>query len=384
MTIFTQQGRALGPVAGTVRGLMRSNSGQDPEAAINRLTACAVVTAGQLGRLNATNQQILSVQNDIALKQQQIVELGHEQVRLQSMMLNVQTAQLAVQRQQLVMQQIAALNLEVQTTLQRKEAVQRDRQRQLKDAAFESKQKVAEISKVPDLVERFALLTQLAASVDAVGLSPNELEEIGDKEYAQSLVDDISRAITVTAAAFSPEDQQDMEFLLANMGARYQWSAASASAGANVATLNAQNAQLNRQIAEVDRALAARTVSNRIDQIPTSKKAMACGVFSLVPVAIFLVAALQSPNSDSQAGVMNLAMLATLLLCGSIVFLATRANARVPLLRRREVLVAQLGQLDHYGHAAAQSATATDSQRTAHAAAIQEFLARRPALDPFL
>jgi hypothetical protein len=313
-------------------------------------------------------------------------------------MLNVQTQQLAVQRQQLVMQQISALNLEVQTRLQQQQSIHRERQRQLKDAAFESKQKVASLSAVPDLVERFVLLSQLAASIDRVGLSPNELEEIGDKEYAQSMVDDLSKSISETTAALSPEHQSDLQFFLANVGARQNMNAASAAASANVAGLSAHQAQLHREIASVDQWLSQKRFADWVEQKwPKAPGFVSAKIWRVVlAVVVFALSLGQcviggvvdssyGPSSKIHAVPAIIIYGALIPMSLAVTMLVFALNTdRESMKKKKDALLAQLAQLDQHGNAAASGAAATESQRIALTTTINAFIARHPGLQSFL
>jgi len=151
---------------------------------------------------------MLAVEKDIAQKQAQLVDLNKQQVALSQQAIDVATQQLAVQKQQLVFSQISSVQLQLQTQMQEENKLQRRRQKELKEAAYANKQQVISINKENDLLVRYAMLLVQKQEVDFVGLTPNELEEIGDKEYVRESLDFHNASIADARIGYTEDKKQ--------------------------------------------------------------------------------------------------------------------------------------------------------------------------------
>lgn len=381
MNEWSNEGRALGTVRGVFGDVLKSTKNPNQDLAMQRLSACAVINTGQLARLNQTNHQMLAVQSEIAQGQQRLEMLGHEQVRIQSEMLNVQTQQLAIQKQQLVAQETSAIQLQIQTKLQMQQALHRERQKNLKEAAFEAKQKIASVSNCPDLVERFALLTQQTVSMEQVGLVPNELEELQDKEYTNEVVNGLAENLRQVFALATDDEKKDIQFLLEFAGLRRQLYAASANANANIQNLSAHQAARNNEIASIESQLAQRSFAQTLDRLlPQGPQALPAKVFrGGLAVAAWIVLVIVGGMLKFPA-VGGIGFLIGAVLMG-MTFMADDPEPR--LRARLDQLKREIDDIERHGEAAMQGANQAEGNRAAMENQIGEFLQRHPALQSF-
>jgi hypothetical protein len=224
-----------------------------------------ITTAARDERRRAARSSARRNKQSIDAKQSRLIELGEAQVQLQSAMLNVQQQQLAVQQQTAISAEISATQLQIQTQMQEKVALDRERQKQLKQTAFSLRQKLTsgEVTNHPDLVARAWMLATLVVDVSRVGLLPNEMEELADKEYAQTVISTLESGIRDTTAQLSSPEREDLAFAFAYAGTLADHARSLEQARAGAMSWGAARAQLESRIGAFDAQLA--TIKTDID-----------------------------------------------------------------------------------------------------------------------
>jgi hypothetical protein len=174
----------------------------------------AGATNSELRKLGKTFDEVKGVQSRIAAGQDKIAQLSQQQVQLQQAMLDVQRRQLAVQEQTLVVTQLQLEQSQIQTALQQLSMLQRQRQRELKEAAFSIRKRLDSLKSHDDPLRSWVVLALEMRDADSAGLEASELEEIADKEYVQEVRRELNAATEESRARMSEGDISLIEALL--------------------------------------------------------------------------------------------------------------------------------------------------------------------------
>jgi hypothetical protein len=171
----------------------------------------AGATNTELQKLGRSLEEQGRCQTQIAAGQQKIANLSQKQVELQSAMLDVQRKQLAVQEQTLVTVQLQLEQTQLQTLMQQVALIHRQRQRELKEAAFSVRRRLEQFRAEPDWLRVYVLVALELRDADSVGLVPSELEEITDKEYTEASLVALREAMASAESELSDSDRALLE-----------------------------------------------------------------------------------------------------------------------------------------------------------------------------
>jgi hypothetical protein len=148
-----------------------------------------MITNAELKRLNQTTAQIAAANEKL---------LG-----LQAETLNEATKQTAIMESQL---QIAQIN-----------ELEKNRQNEIKQAAFSVEQRIIDISTHPSKVAKYFYYKDQLNQIDLVGLTPDSPNEISDKKYVRDILSKLQSEISSVNAELSAKEVNDVEAYYQNI-----------------------------------------------------------------------------------------------------------------------------------------------------------------------
>jgi len=148
----------------------------------------------RLGELNKKNNELINITKQI----------GEAQSKLQNIELQIQSEQLEVQNKMLI-------QLEIQNKIKLKEALEREKQKELKDVFFMVKSKIEEIILHKDNLTVFIDLCRIEKDLIQNDLKPNDLEEIKDKEFASDVLKIFYQEKEKATNNLTDEEKKDLE-----------------------------------------------------------------------------------------------------------------------------------------------------------------------------
>jgi hypothetical protein len=172
---------------------------------LKKNTAANELQHQELKKVSAATQNLAHAQRAVEVQQARIVELNKQSLALQEEANDIGKAQLALQKQQLVAQELATVQLQMQTQLLQLEHLRTAQQRAFKEAAHSLRDRLGRVDPEWSPLVRAVLFTALIRARFAAGLTPSALEEIGDKQFVSELVAEQSAALEEAKSRLTDE-----------------------------------------------------------------------------------------------------------------------------------------------------------------------------------
>ncbi|KAF0141736.1 MAG: hypothetical protein FD122_1291 [Stygiobacter sp.] len=141
----------------------------------------------------------------------ELSSLSKKNTELKKITKEIGEAQLKLQKQQLDIQAKTLIQQELQTKIMAQQAAQRERQKELKNAFYYLKTSLDTALAYNDNINRFIYLSLIERDIQQNELSPNELEEFGDKEKAEKIIREFRQQKENAAISLTDHDSKQLE-----------------------------------------------------------------------------------------------------------------------------------------------------------------------------
>lgn len=158
-------------------------AGKAQSAEMSKLNKSSQLTNAKLQELNNTSQQIAKAQEEL--------------VRIQSIALDESSKQTSLLNSQLQISKISEL--------------EKNRQNQIKQAAFSVDQQIISISEKSSNVEKYYLFKDQLNQIDIVQLTADAPNEISDKQYVREILKKLDDSIKDVKSNLSTEEISDVD-----------------------------------------------------------------------------------------------------------------------------------------------------------------------------
>ena len=158
-------------------------AGKTQSAELSKLNQSSQLTNKKLQELNNTSQQIAKAQEEL--------------VRIQTIALDESNKQTSLLNSQLQIAKISEL--------------EKNRQNQIKQAAFSVDQQIISISEKSSNVEKYYLFKDQLNQIDIVQLTPDAPNEISDKQYVREILKKLDDSIKNVKSNLSTEEISDVD-----------------------------------------------------------------------------------------------------------------------------------------------------------------------------
>jgi hypothetical protein len=172
-------------------------AGKAQSAEMSKLNQSSQATNAELSKLNKSSQLTNTKLQELNNTSQQIAKAQEELVRIQTIALDESNKQTSLLNSQL---QIAKIN-----------ELEKNRQNQIKQAAFSVDQQIISISEKSSNVEKYYLFKDQLNQIDIVQLTADAPNEISDKQYVREILKKLDDSIKDVKSNLSTEEIFDVD-----------------------------------------------------------------------------------------------------------------------------------------------------------------------------